>query len=454
MAKPPIKKQTKSGAVPSSSEQSHARASGKSIIRQPVFLFLTLWAAALIVAVLFATVGHALLRAHFHSQPESYRARCAEMLKAGNFSAAELEANRAIKRDKYDFDARFLLAESYSRRGMNDAAYAELGGMEKLVQNIIGVRRQNTGYDLGRALYLMGMMDFKAGRFEQGTANLLRTIDEAPDYISGPPAGFTSIDTFIQNRFNESTNVQEQLALCRLLDAVGKQVPARQKLASIGATNPGVSEIARLLGAELNMFAWWSTPSDTDLTLLVAGVKEQLQNILASRPDYLGRLWAMLLLGSDGKPTAPIKEDVFLQLLGNQPAKVILPQDFHVISPTPANAASGWVRSFDLHHNGKVGSDFTLDKPTRELWVVARGSSAMRAWPYAIVRLDGREIGRIYVRLDAYRPYIIPVSVAAGKHTVEFEFLNAEWEKSYKNRLKHLFPRPSLDALRNLSFSL
>ena len=403
-------------------------------ISKNILLFVALWillVACILVALL---AGRPLIRSYLQRQPEGYFHEASRFLEEGRHVEATEVLREALAKNPYDFEAQFLLAEVMHDSGDKEGAYAHLGGLESLSYAAAFRRGPVIGYDTGKFYYQMAMWDFAEGRIEQGVHHLLRVVDESPIYISNPPDGLPSVASLLSRRLETARSNEEILLYCRVLDAMGRKSEARGILKQIGSAEPGKLPEIQILETEMDLLGLWFAPDDEALLAGIRASRRRIDELLGgSFADPIIGLSSRLLLGHDNTPARPLVDSELLPLLGNQAVLIQKPGDFHFVTSLTLSqmpAESGL--SFNIYGPGKAVGELELPRPARSLCVIARGSNAMAVWPYVVIRLDGREIGRRYLRHYAYRPYVLPVEADAGKHRIEVEFLNDEFDKIYR----------------------
>lgn len=403
-------------------------------ISKNILLFLTIWVLLVVGVSCILLAGRPLIRNYLQRQPEGYYLEATKDLKEGRHTKAVALLRDVLARNPYDFEAQFLLAKALHDSGDRDGAYTHLGGLESLSYAAAFRRGPVIGYDTGKIYYQMAIWDFEQRRIEQGVHHLLRVVDESPIYLSNPPNGLPSLEAFISQRLQNAASNEEILLYCRVLDAMGRKTEARDILKQIASADLTKLPELRILEAEMDLLALWFAPDDEALLAGIKTARQKIDDLLAgSSGDPMIRLSSRLLLGHDNTPAKPLADPELLPLVEDIAFLIQSPQEFHfVTSLTLAQTPAESGLSFNLYGPGRAVADLELPRAAKSLCIIARGSNAMVVWPYVVIRLDGREIGRRYLRHFAYRPYVLPVEAEKGKHRIEVDFLNDEFDKSHR----------------------
>ncbi|MBN1865773.1 hypothetical protein JW916_00635 [Candidatus Sumerlaeota bacterium] len=422
-----------------SSDKTHASASAREDRetrprgRAFTIVFLALWGASLAGFCVLAAIAPGAIRRHFARMPTGVVYRCNQAMAAGDYAAVEREARPALDENLSNFDLRFLLVESLLRRGRAEEGYRELAAMETFSRDTKSRSLVMHGFDLGKLFYRMARIDLSQGRLEQAVGHLSRTIDEAPDYIDQAPSGEISLRDFVHEQLGDrDLAIDKMIAFCRVLCALNEEPAARALLERIHASRPEMLT-PLLVEAEIDLYGMAQTYTREGLNDRIESARDRIDAVLSSpNADWAARLWGTLLRGGEirreTRPVEAISDEALDSLLGDRAVLALKPPDFQSVE---GRAHISPLR-INLFRNGTVRSEFELATPASSLWILARGSCAMGLWPYAVVRLDGTEAARVYVRLNAYRPYVLPVSAEAGKHVLEIEFTNDEFESMWK----------------------
>jgi hypothetical protein len=273
-------------------------------------------------------------------------------------------------------------------------------------------------------------MDFANNRFEQGAGHFLRLIDEHYDWVDFAPKGTTNLREFIHSELTDGKSSETKtISLCRILEAMGERETARRELL-LAAQRFGPSH-AILTLAELELLRVFETIKPEEKETALANVRDCTNRVLAqSAPRSLEYLWARLLVGgADREPSEPLEPNLFDPLIGDRPVLVLRPEDMDRARTATSKSGGLLPNRYVIGNSGTCTLRFSLDAPAGEIWILARGQAAMQSWPYVVVRLDGREIARLYLRLWAYRPYVLPVGLEPGKHEISFDLSNDEHER-------------------------
>ena len=74
------------------------------------------------------------------------------------------------------------------------------------------------------------------------------------------------------------------------------------------------------------------------------------------------------------------------------------------------------------------------------LRIEAKGSPAMRAYPYVYVKLDDMILDAMYIDSDDFRSYYTPIRIPAGNHTLTLQYVN-DFTDHAANRYRNLWIR-------------
>jgi hypothetical protein len=88
-----------------------------------------------------------------------------------------------------------------------------------------------------------------------------------------------------------------------------------------------------------------------------------------------------------------------------------------------------------LANQGSLWAPIVADRAgDYELRIHGRGKQALGEWPILIVKLGGKEIGKVTLRSSSTVPFSLPVALTAGEHDLEMRFINDYYEPGKEDR--------------------
>ena len=92
-------------------------------------------------------------------------------------------------------------------------------------------------------------------------------------------------------------------------------------------------------------------------------------------------------------------------------------------------------RELTLANPGNVWAHIVADAAgDYELRIYARGRVALDEWPVLVVKLDGKEIGRLTIDSPSHVPFGLPIRLTPGKHRLEMRYINDYYEPGKHDR--------------------
>lgn len=337
--------------------------------------------------------------------PENYAQNAAELMRKGDYAAAQRVCERRIEQFSYDFSAHYLLAEALARqKNYNDAAHTI-----KTIGAKLPAARANRGatlgYDEPRTYQLLAQYLWADGKFQEAGEMARAAWD----------AGAPVLEIFQGEAHLQDLKTKAAAAGTMGIKIRDDQLFARatSALKDLGTTEAKVS--AALLYAE------WSQHADGVGT----STEQMLQDAINFAPGMQGARLALAYY-FEREGVADAATSLTQEVHASIGSRVLNAQDFKT-----GAGASATTRTLSMGRNGKAEIQLNTGvyRMTNLLFGAA-GSNALALYPVVIIRSGAQELTRIYVDSKTPRVYDLPLWPKGVPKNLRltFEFSNDEYD--------------------------
>jgi len=370
------------------------------------------WVRAIAFVILFLALlilGLSLERvtlAFGRLQPENYAAVARQAMRQGDLDAAERIVEKRLSKHFYDFDALYLYAEIKAHKREFTTA-SEI--IREVFRRVPGAKANDVaayGYDEAKTYFLLAKYLWRAGACEEAAEMMCAALDagyslaqeEANSYMD--EAALTSVQAAGVARV--AAKIKNSPAFLRAIDILLRTHSMRRRGEILLAQWMETVD-KNLFGAQMRLRALLSTsPGDPAVNLALANVYSR-----AFRKESAGARWQSLARETTG-------------------AKVVGAGLFRLSKGNYVDS-----RGIVMGRNGTASARiFTGAYRVTRLVMNVTGTWAIGMYPVLVVRVDDKEICRLYV--DGLQPHLFDLSLwpqgAPKDLSLELEFINDAFE--------------------------
>jgi len=313
--------------------------------------------------------------------PDNYRQIAAEAMARGDFTRAQLVAERRLARAYYDMEAHYVQAEAMARQGR----HAEAAEVMKLVlRKIPAARARNlpaSGFDESKTLERLARYLWAAGRFTEAGEIARAAIDSGTAVLAREAS--TAVDRVPQTP-------EEAEAVARLAIKLNRRQAFDRALSVVASSRrPQAAATCALLEAS------FLERNDRSLTAAEHLLRETVARLPA---DPAPRLALAAFLERRGATTEPAALRADARLTTG--VRYLPPSMF---SPAPGVTISS--ETLLISRNAVLTARVSTGVfRVTDLLFTARASSALGVYPLMAVKAGETEIVRLY--LDGLQPLV------------------------------------------------
>lgn len=355
-------------------------------------------------------------------QVENYASIARRAIAAKDYRRAQQVLTRRIDKVFYDFDAHYLLAETYAAQGL----YKEAAETIRTVLRKVPAARANPvrslGYDEPKTYYLLARYLWLAGQYLEAGEIARAALDAGHPLVQG------EMTTYLTGKVE---NLSAAVAIAKL--AMKLKAPEAFAQALRVLRNGGEEAAANLLLAEW-MDRVRKMPVGADVVLRAArSMDPQNPSLVLAQVILLNKYGGDAATSESKALLASLRSSPGIQEIGTGAFRVTEGQRI-----TPSTLVLG--------RNGRATAKVVTSafRPKR-LTFVASGTWAIGLYPIVLVRCDGKEVQRLYLDNPDGRVYDLELwpQGAPKQIELEFEFTNDAFEpytRADRNvQIKHLF---------------
>jgi hypothetical protein len=339
-------------------------------------------------------------------QPENYAALAREALNRNDADEALRYVERRLQTSYYDFNALYLLAEVYAKKGDFERAAQTIVEVFARVPGARANKVPAMGFDEPKTYFLLASYLWRGKHYDQAAEMLRAALD------AGYPV---ATETMAEYTPTASLPLAQAAAVARIA------IKTRNAPAFLSATDALLREKKTYVRGEI-LRAEWTEKIDRN----PVGAEMLLRGTASLFPGDPSVPLALTNLYSRTVRRWPFDNALRRQVSETTGVKVIGAGLFKLspgLRAEPVGLAMG--------RNGKATAEVSTGafKVTR-LIVNAMGTWALGLYPVVVVRVDNREVARLY--LDEPEPHLYDLELwpegAPKDMTLEFEFVNDAYE--------------------------